>query len=527
MLNGECRVGDMSDRRWAWFLVCCILLVSTGCMVGPTYKRPKTAAEPNEHNRWLPSAWPEANEPKGPSRWWQAFNDPVTDDLVSQALNNNTDLKAAVAGVERSTALLAQAHGIRLPDASYSAGRNESKSSFIMPGIDFVIPKDGVPVLTQDLPLRVPGGLTSSKSTLYSQQISISYIADLFGRLRRTERAAARDLLATQADAQALAHAIVAQVIQTRIQIATQQRLLHIADATIASWERSLEVTEQRYQGGLVSPLDVKLVRQNLEGARAQRIAIEQTLALTSNALDVLCGRRPGLTRQMAENLPATPALTPIPMGLPAALLDRRPDVQAAEFRLAAATERVGVSIAQMYPDLTLTGSAGIMSEKLQDITNSDFSVYTAAVGLTAPLFKGGQLRAGVRAAKAAAEEATQTYAGVVLKAFREVEDAMVKHQMLTAEIEQIERRLQLAQESERMAQERYKRGAEPILVVLETQRVLRMTENDLAVAQGQLWQARIELHLALGGDWGVEKRELRTQNSEPRRQTLADGGRR
>jgi outer membrane protein TolC len=245
------------------------------------------------------------------------------------------------------------------------------------------------------------------------------------------------------------------------------------------------------------------------------------------NALDVLCGRRPGRTPPLPENLAATPALTPIPVGLPAALLDRRPDVQASELRLAAATERVGASIAQMYPDLTLTGSAGVMSDKFRDVTNSDFGVYTAAAGVVAPLFKGGQLRAGVKAARAAAEQAAQMYAGTVLTAFREVEDALVKHRMLAREIEQIERRLQLAQESERMAMERYRRGAEPILVVLETQRVLRVTENDLAVAQGQLWQARVELHLALGGDWGIQERELRTQNSEPRRQTLADGGRR
>jgi NodT family efflux transporter outer membrane factor (OMF) lipoprotein len=501
MLNDECRVGNIDSRRRAWLevLASCVL-VSAGCMVGPGYHRPKTAADPNEHYQWLPSGWAEAHSPDGPSRWWEVFNDPVTNDLVSQALTHNTDLKAAAAGVQRSQALLEQAHGIRLPDVGYTAGRDQSQMSFVLPNIS--------------TPMGDFGGRLTSKSTTFSQQLSISYIVDLFGRLKRAERAAARDLLATQADAEALVHAIVAQVVQTRVQIATQQRLLHVADATMASWERSLEVTEQRYQGGLVSPLDVKLVKQSLEGAKAQRIAIEQTLALTRNALDVLCGRRPGRSQALAENLPANPALAPVPTGLPAMLLDRRPDVQAAELRLAAATERVGVSIAQMYPDLTLTGSAGVMSDKFQEMTNSDFATYSLAAGLAAPIFRGGQLRAGVRAAKANAEEAAQVYAGVVLKAFREVEDALVKHQMLTAEIEQIERRLQLAQEAERMAQERYKRGAEPILVVLETQRVLRMTENDLAVAQGQLWQARIELHLALGGDWGMERQVVTSQKS-------------
>jgi NodT family efflux transporter outer membrane factor (OMF) lipoprotein len=492
----------MKDKRQdGWIVLACCVLVSAGCMVGPDYKRPKTAAEPNAHYQWLPAGWTEAREPDGPSPWWRSFNDPVTTELVDKALRNNTDLKAAVAGVERSVALLAQAHGVRLPDVSFDAGRSRNKMSFVLPDIS--------------TPMGDFGGRMTSLSTTYSQQITVSYILDLFGRLRRSERAAVRDLLATEADTQALAHAIVAQVVQSRVQIDMQQRLLGIADATITSWQRSLEVTQQRYEGGLVGPLDVRMMKQNLEAAKAQRIALEQTLALTHNALDVLCGQRPGRGGNL-KVLPDMPPLSPVPADLPAALLDRRPDVQASELRLAAATERIGVSIAQMYPDLTLTGSAGFMSDEMMDMVNTDFSTYTAVIGLMAPIYRGGQLRAGVRAAKATTEEAAQRYAGTVLTALREVEDALVKHQTLLRQIEQLDRRLQLAQESERMAQERYIRGAEPILVLLETQRMSRLAENELALAQGQLWLTRIQLHLALGGDWGtgIGNAERRTQNS-------------
>jgi len=474
-------------------------------MLGPEYKRPRTVAEPNAYYQWLPVGWTEANEPNGPSQWWRSFHDPVTDGLVDKALKNNTDLKAAIAGVERSVALAAQAHGIRLPDVSYDAGRTRNKMSFVLPDIS--------------TPLGDFGGRMTSLSTTYSQQITVSYILDLFGRLKRSERAAVRDLLATEADAKALVHAIVAQVVRTRVQIAMQQRLLRIADATIASWERSLEVTRQRYEGGLVGPLDVRMIKQNLEAAKAQRIALEQNLALMSHALDVLCGQRPGRGEGVTQGLPDMPPLTPVPAGLPAALLDRRPDVQASELRLAAATERVGVNIAQMYPDLTLTGSAGFMSDQMRDVVNTDFSTYTAVMGLVAPIYKGGQLRAAVRAAKATTEEAAQRYAGTVLTALREVEDALVKHQTLLQQIEQLERRLESAQESERLAKDRYTQGAEPILVVLETQRSRQAAENELALAQGQLWLTRIEIHLALGGDWGtgLKNSELRTQNSELR----------
>jgi len=299
--------------------------------------------------------------------------------------------------------------------------------------------------------------------------------------------------------------------------MAVLQRLLGIADATIASWQRSLEVTQQRYEGGLVGPLDVRMMKQNLEAAKAQRIGLEQNLVLMSHALDVLCGQRPGRGVGVTQGLPEDPPLAPVPAGLPAALLDRRPDVRASELRLAAATERVGVSIAQMYPDLNLTGSAGFMSDEMKDVVNTDFSTYTAVIGLVAPIYKGGQLRAGVRAAKATTEEAAQRYAGTVLTALREVEDALAKHQTLLRQIDQLDRRLQLARESEQMAQERYLRGAEPILVLLETQRMSRLAENELALAQGQLRLARIELHLALGGDWGVDKREAGIQKPEDR----------
>lgn len=491
MTNREYRVGALDHRtRLGWIVLSGCVLVSAGCMVGPDYTRPETVAGPDTSYRWLPSGWSEANEPNGPSPWWRSFNDPVTDGLVHTALKNNTDLRAAVAGAERSAAILAQAHGVRWPDVSYDASASRNKMSFVLPDISS--------------PMGDFGGRMTSLSTTYSQQISVSYILDLFGRLRRSERAAVRDLLATEADAQALVHAIVAQVVQTRVQIAMQQRMLHIADATIASWERSLEVTQRRYEGGLVGPLDVRMMQQSLEAARAQRITLEQTLALAGHALDVLCGQRPESGGAVAEGLAEMPPLSPVPAGLPAALLDRRPDLRASELRLAAATERIGVSVAQMYPDLTLTGSTGFMSDEMKDVVNTDFSTYTVLAGLTAPIYRGGQLRAAVRAARASAEEAAQRYAGTVLTALREVEDALVKHRMLGRQIEQLERRAQLARESEQMAQDRYVRGAEPILVLLETQRMSHLAENELVLAQGQLWLARIELHLALGGDWGV-----------------------
>ena len=251
--------------------------------------------------------------------------------------------------------------------------------------------------------------------------------------------------------------------------------------------------------------MDVYIARENLANARAQKSLIEQTLILTLNALDVLCGQAPAMTGALDRTLPVLPELGPVPAGLPAQLLDRRPDVVAAEMRVAASNERIGVSIAQMYPDLTLTASGGYASDNFRLVTATENQVYSFVMNAAMPIFRGGQLKAGVRAAEAATQQAAANYSGVVLNAMREVEDALVKQQKLTERIEQLTDRFEQARGAERLAVERYRQGLDKILLSLETERRRRQAENELAIAQGNLWKTRVELFLAIGGDWGVE----------------------
>ena len=452
-----------------------------GCNVGPDYMRPPTAATDAVRFAWQPDGLTDVNDAEGASAWWRSFNDPVIDDLVTKVLAKNTDLLAAAAAVLRAEALLRQAQGMRLPDLSYQAAVSRDKMSF--------------------------GGAFTFLNTAYPHGFTVSYVADLFGRLRRSERAARWDLLATEDDRRVLLHALVAQAVQLRIQIATQQRLTTVAQATIANWESALEITQNRYEGGLVSPLDVYFARQNLTSAKVRYNVVEQQRHLLGHALSVLCGERPqtqDLPRSLAQfdRLPPLPPLAPVPLGLPAALLDRRPDVHAAEMRLAAATERVGVSIAQMYPDLTFLLSGGYQPFDRGDILNSQNQVYSAAMRLAAPLYRGGQLKAGVKAARAAVEQAAQRYAGEVLTAFQEVEDALMSQRLLQERIAYLGEGFQLAREAEALARSRYATGVEPMLVVLETERNRRLAENELVLAQGRLWETRVQLYLALGGDW-------------------------
>jgi len=459
-----------------------ICLVVSGCMVGPDYQRPQTLADTDEGYVYAGKHPQDVNEVERMNRWWERFGDPTTTQLVSQALENNYDLHSAAARILQAQALLAETRGQQWPAVSYNFNRNRNKTSF-----------------------NFGGGRFSNLSTNYSQDFTISYIVDLFGKLRRSERAAWAELLATKANEQALVNAVISNVVKTRADISTIQRQLAIARADTQNWQRNLEIIERRYSRGLVGPLDVRLARENLSRSKAAEIVIELSLIRTQHALDVLLGRRPGLSEQLPQTLPELPDLTPIPVGMPALLLDRRPDVMAAELALEASNERIGVSIAQLYPDLTLTGIWGRSADRWRDIWKDETEIYSAVMRIVQPIFQGGQLKARVNAAKARYAELAANYAGTVLTALREVEDALVREELLQQRLKALEVRFNEAVAAEKLAGQRYLRGVERLITVLETERRRRIAENELNNVKGQLWTGRVDLFLALGGDWTAD----------------------
>ena len=460
------------------------LFIVSGCMVGPNYKRPQTAADTNEGYVYAGKDLQDVNDVGRVGRWWERFGDSTTTELVRQALSNNNNLQAAAARVLQAQALLAEIRGQQWPDVSYNFNRTRAKTSFNFGG----------------------AGRFSNLNTTFSQGITVSYVADIFGKLKRRERAAWADLFAAEANGQALVYAVISSVVKARADIATIQRRLAIARANTENWQESLEIIERRYGRGLVGPLDVRLARENLLASKAAEIIIELSLSKAQNALDVLLGRRPASGEQLPQTLPELPELGPIPVGLPALLLDRRPDVRAAELALEASNEQIGVSIAQLYPDLTLTGTLGRSSDRWRDIWLHETEIYSAIFRLSQPIFKGGQLRARVDAAKARYAELAANYAETVLTALREVEDALVNEQMLARQLNALRRRLDEAVAAEKLARERYVRGVGRLIIVLETERRRRIAENELNNVKGQLWAGRVDLFLALGGDWTDEE---------------------
>ena len=474
-----------------------VLVLATGCMMGPDYSRPQTPADTVEGFVNAGDQPAEVNEVTTYDQWWERFGDPITADLVREALANNYDLKAAVYRVIQSQEGLAQAQGMLWPEVSYGLTRNRTKQYM---NIEF----PGLP----------PGGF-SFLNTTWTEGFDISYMVDFWGQLRRSERAAWADLFAAEFNQQALVNSIVATVISAPTNIATIQHLLAIAKASTASRARTVEITERRYQAGLASPVDLKLALGALEAAKAQEPAIELSLATAQHALDVLLARTPGTSEVLPETLAELPDLEPVPVGVPAALIERRPDVRAAEFSLKAANERIGAAVAQLYPGLVLSASYGSSSESWTNLWKGFAETYSAMINVTQPIFEGGRLRSQVRASKAAYEEQAATYGSTVLTAMREVEDALVSEKYLRAQLEHAQRQLAESREAETLSQRRYEQGAEGILTVLESERQRLAAEEQVAALCGQIWGTRVNLHLALGGDWsdisGVE--ELTAKN--------------
>jgi multidrug efflux system outer membrane protein len=482
----------MKKRFGAIFGLVLVLgaVMLAGCMVGPDYSRPETVAQTDSGFFHAGNHDQDVNNLDRLDRWWRRFGDTTTAVLVERAIENNNDLKAAAARVLQARAAFRENAGRRLPDVSYNMSRDRSKRSFNFGG----------------------GGRFSVMTTTWTHTVSASYILDLFGKLRRLERAAWADMLAAEANEQALTNSMIASVIKARIDIATTQRLLAIARANTKSRQSTLEIVERRYEQGLVGPVDVRLARENLAASKGAEPLIELSLITAHHALDVLLARRPGSSEQLPETLSALPDLEPITVGMPASLLDRRPDVRAAELGLRASNERIGVSIAQLYPDLTLTGNWGRSADGWRDIWKDETEIYTAVFALAQPLFKGGQLRAQVDGAKARYSEAAAVYAGTVLTALKEVEDALISEQILQRRLAEVQSRLTEAIAAEDLSRERYQRGVETILTVLESERRRRIAENELAVLKGRIWTTRVNIHLALGGDWASEERDKERQ---------------
>jgi multidrug efflux system outer membrane protein len=453
-----------------------LLLALSGCAMGPDYQRPEVDApavyiQPVEEGESL------ANTP-----WWDLFQDPELQSLIRIALEQNQDLGIAAARIDEFRAVLGVTRADQFPSLGVGATAVRAQGS------DKVF----------------PGNLVDGTFDNYRLSADVFFEVDLFGRLRRSTESARAQLLATEEARRSVTISLVASVASTYMLLRDLDAQLEISRRTEQAREKSLAIIQARFEKGTVPRIDLNQAQIELAVASAAVSASERAVAQTEHALSLLLGRNPG---PVVRGLPLQQQAMPpdIPVGLPSELLQRRPDVLSTEALLAAQTARIGVAQAARWPSLSLTGALGFESGDLSDLTASGSDFWNLGAGLLAPVFNAGRNKNRVEVERARTEQARLAYQQTVLRAFAEVEDALVAVRTYRDEHAARSRQVEAARSAARLSRARYDGGVTSYLEVLDTERSLFSAELTESQTLRLYFDSVIRLYKALGGGWNPE----------------------
>jgi outer membrane protein, multidrug efflux system len=466
-------------------LVASAMIVGGGC--ASSVEPPVTRAALPAPSHWATA--PAAAVTDVSDAWIRALGGGTLEELVTQALAHNHDLGAATARVRQAAAQARLAGAERWPQLAANLSASRAKS--VTPNPFTSLPGDpNAPLLPE---------LLETQITRFGLSADLSWEADLWGRLSDGTRAARATFTAAQADYAAARLALAGEVARRWFDFVEARQQLVLAEQTEASFRAQERIVTRRFETGTSTALDVRLARTSARTASANVAALHQQVDALARALDVLLGRYPD---RSVDAEAAWPELPPIPAaGIPAELVQRRPDLVAAEARYAAAAHERGVAHKLRYPRLTLNASVGTASTKFSDLLDSDFGVWSLVGGLTAPLFTAGRVRAQIDAAEAAEEAALRGFASTLLTAYREVETSLAAERSLADREVRVSDLAAEAVQAEEQAWEQYQRGLVEISAVLEAQRRAFDSRSQLLSVRSQRRQNRATLHLALGGD--------------------------
>jgi multidrug efflux system outer membrane protein len=449
-----------------------LALLLAACAVGPNYRAPETA--PAEF--FSANAAGVAQQPFE-ARWWGQFGDPVLDDLVARALSGDLDLKIAAARVGEARAMLGAAKRTRWPDVEAEIAHSESHAQ--QPGFG----DDRLDIKSND------AGFASI------------WELDLFGRVRRGVEAARADAGAADARLRDAQVVVAAEVARNYLELRGAQKRLAVARANLGYQRETFDLTKTRYGLGRGTQLDVASAGARFSATEAEIPALVAAESVAANRIAVLLGLRPGALAEELAPREIAPHLTTLAVGAPEDLLKRRPDIRAAERDLAAATARIGLAKADLFPRLTLTGFIGFIAGNASDLGESQ----SRALSLTPALSWGGfgsGGRARVAVAEARTDAAFATYESTVLRALEETENAFAvygaQRQRLSSLIEQAA----ASREAAELARVRYREGAVDFLRLLDAERTLLQAEDALAGGETDLNTAVVLIYKALGGGW-------------------------
>ncbi len=456
-----------------------LLLLSTACAVGPEYVLPETTVPDDfatEDNSFYSSAATEIE-------WWRGLQDDTLNQLIEQAVAHNHDLRIAQTNVNAARALLGEGRYEQYPIVTSSGSIEHEESSAA----------------------RSQGAGTGfdRTDTFYNAGLDASWELDFFGRVKRSIEALAADYDALVADQRNVHVIITAEVARTYLELRGAQYRLRVAEENANNQRGTYDMTRSITEGGLGTNLDIVRSQAQLESTLATIPLLETEIMRTIHRLSVLVGEQPRALRALlstSKSLPTVPDLLSI--GEPTDLLKRRPDIQNAERKLAAATARIGVATADLFPRVSLIGSVGYTTTSLSDLGEDQYRGASVGPSLFWPAFDLGRIRARIRAADATAEGALANYEKTVLAALEETENVLVRF----TKARQRQAHLQIAAsstaEAVELARVRYSNGIDSFLNVLDAERQLLGLQDQLAQSETETGLSLVALYKALGGGW-------------------------
>lgn len=461
-------------RALVGLAVCTSLL--SACALGPNYKRPaidipvgfRTEAKDVEERIDID--------------WWKQFNDPVLDQLIGSALKENYDLRLAAARVEEYVGYYWMSRAGFFPAVDAAGTRGEERAS-------------------ERATTPIPSSL-NNPDKFYQQAFRGSWEIDLWGRIRRANEAARAEILSTEEARRGVLLSLVTSVANGYITLRDLDKQLEIATDTVKSREDWYKLFQMRFEGGVISELELSQARSEYEQTLATIPSIERQIANQENGLSILIGKNPGPIPR-GKNIDELVFFS-VPGGLPSDLLERRPDIRQAEATLAATNARVGVARSLYFPTISLTGAFGWSSTHLSDLFTPPAKTWNWGAGFNLPIFEGGAIMGQNKVAEAQQKEALINYRQTIQNAFRDVENALSDRKKFGEQLEIQGRQVAAATNYADMARLRYENGYTSYIEVLDAERSLFLAQLNYAQTKGNLFSALINVYKSMGGSWVI-----------------------
>ena len=459
-----------------------LALLITGCAVGPSYQRPRTpeVIAYKEAGDWVTAQPADALE-RGP--WWQLFNDPVLNELAARVEVSNQNVAAAVSAYAQARALVAEQRAALFPSVTLNGGTSRSGNG------------GGTGTV------NTTASNSNRTSSNYQASLGAAWEPDVWGRLQSVANGAAATAAASAADLATAKLSAQGELAVNYLSLRQQDAQKALLASTLAGYARALEITQNRYSAGIAAKTDVLQAQTQLANAQADEASVQRTRAQLEHAIAVLVGRAPGnFTLAAAPDWKAT--VPNVPVGVPSTLLQRRPDIAAAERRMASANQQIGVAKAAYYPSLSLNASVGTSASRVADLFSAPAALWSLGLSAAQVLFKGGALDARLDGATAAYDQTVARYRQVVLSAFQNVED-----QLSAARVLQIQQALRAqassaADQVEQQVLNRYRSGQVSYSEVITAQTTALSARRALVQATADRQTTAVALIQSLGGGW-------------------------